>query len=362
MQKDSTEDSEVHGAKMSKLVIVPLLLTIALGVSGDVWPNRYLIPVEIDASSDKMIEYINYLNTTWKAGRNPGFEDPMYVRGLLGVLPDNSRYRLPERAVDIRSLGPLPEDFDSRENWPDCPTIREIRDQGSCGSCWAFGAVEAMSDRTCIHSPEGGSKVVVHLSADDLISCCRSCGMGCQGGYPGSAWSFWVHKGIVTGGNYDSDDGCMPYPIKWCDHHINGSLGPCDKKVPPTPRCVHMCRKGYGVDYKKDKHYGNSSYSVPSVAKQIQAEIMTNGPVEADFTVYSDFVHYKSGVYKRHSTQALGGHAIRLLGWGVEEGVPYWLAANSWNSEWGDRGYFKILRGSDECGIENDVVAGLPRY
>lgn len=41
----------------------------------------------------------------------------------------------------------LPENFDSRENWPKCPTIQEIRDQGSCGSCWAFGAVEAMSDR-----------------------------------------------------------------------------------------------------------------------------------------------------------------------------------------------------------------------
>ncbi|XP_075536543.1 cathepsin B [Dermacentor variabilis] len=347
---------------MSKSVTVHLLLTVALGVSGDVWSNRHLISGEIDAFSDKMIEYINYLNTTWKAGRNPGFEDLLYVRSLLGVPPENSLYRLPEQAVDISSLGPLPENFDSRENWPECPTIREIRDQGSCGSCWAFGAVEAMSDRTCIHSPAGGPKAVVHLSADDLLSCCRTCGMGCNGGFPGSAWSFWVHKGIVTGGNYDSDDGCMPYPIKACDHHVNGTLGPCDKKIPPTPRCVHMCRKGYDVSYRKDKHYGNSSYSVPSVPKLIQAEIMTNGPVEADFTVYADFVHYKSGVYQRHTDQALGGHAIRLLGWGVEDGVPYWTAANSWNTEWGDKGFFKILRGSDECGIESDVVAGLPRY
>nr|1SP4_A Chain A, Cathepsin B [Bos taurus] len=46
----------------------------------------------------------------------------------------------------------LPESFDAREQWPNCPTIKEIRDQGSCGSCWAFGAVEAISDRICIHS------------------------------------------------------------------------------------------------------------------------------------------------------------------------------------------------------------------
>ncbi|KAH7962599.1 cathepsin B isoform X1 [Rhipicephalus sanguineus] len=347
---------------MHKSVIVYLLSIVAFGVSQNAWRDRYLIPGETGAFSDKMIQYINYLNTTWKAGRNPGFEDPEYVRSLLGVSPENHRYRLPERALDLSSLGPLPENFDSRENWPECTTIGEIRDQGSCGSCWAFGAVEAMSDRTCIHSPSGGPKLVVHLSADDLLSCCRTCGSGCNGGFPGSAWSFWAKKGIVTGGNYESDDGCMPYPIKACDHHVNGTLGPCDKKIPPTPRCVHMCRKGYDVDYHDDKHYGKSSYSVPSMEKQIQAEIMTNGPVEADFTVYADFVHYKSGVYQRHTDEALGGHAIRLLGWGVENGVPYWLAANSWNTEWGDKGFFKILRGSDECGIEDDVVAGLPRY
>ncbi|OTF79247.1 hypothetical protein BLA29_014489 [Euroglyphus maynei] len=94
---------------------------------------------------------------------------------------------------------------------------------------------------------------------------------------------------------------------------------------------------------------------------QIQHEIMTNGPVEAAFIVYSDFVNYKSGVYKRHSNQAMGGHAIKILGWGVENGTPYWLCANSWNSDWGDEGFFKIYRGDDECGIESSIVAGMPK-
>lgn len=47
-----------------------------------------------------------------------------------------------------------------------------------------------------------------------------------------------------------------------------------------------------------------------------------------------------------------------MIGWGVENGTPYWLCVNSWNSSWGDNGTFKILRGSDECGIESGVVAG----
>lgn len=98
----------------------------------------------------------------------------------------------------------LPDSFDARKQWPDCPTIQQIRDQGSCGSCWvnltntqtqmgvktnikkifffffckfpqAFGAVEAISDRLCIHS---GSKISLEISAEDLLSCCDECGMG----------------------------------------------------------------------------------------------------------------------------------------------------------------------------------------
>ncbi|KAH3896885.1 hypothetical protein DPMN_021069 [Dreissena polymorpha] len=89
---------------------------------------------------------------------------------------------------------------------------------------------------------------------------------------------------------------------------------------------------------------------------------MTNGPVEAAFTVYADFPTYKSGVYQHKSGQMLGGHAIKILGWGTEDSTPYWLVANSWNEDWGDQGFFKILRGSDECGIESNIVAGMMKF
>jgi len=88
---------------------------------------------------------------------------------------------------------------------------------------------------------------------------------------------------------------------------------------------------------------------------------MTNGPVEASFTVYLDFVTYKSGVYVHKTGGALGGHAIKILGWGVDNGVAYWTVANSWNTDWGAAGYFLIKRGVDECGIESGVVAGKPK-
>lgn len=72
---------------------------------------------------------------------------------------------------------------------------------------------------------------------------------------------------------------------------------------------------------------------------------MTNGPVEVLFYVYEDFYSYKSGVYKHVTGDDLGGHAVKLLGWGVENGEPYWLCANSWGTGFGENGFFKILRG-----------------
>lgn len=308
--------------------------------------------------SSKMTEFINSLNTTWRAGEN--FEHDRFpvenFKKLLGVHPDAHNYRLPEVVHEIPPNFEIPDKFFSQEKWPDCPSIQEIRDQGSCGSCWAFGATEAMSDRTCIASQ---GRITGDISAEDLLSCCQGCGMGCNGGFPGAAWEYWVSKGLVTGGLYGSHQGCQPYAIPPCEHHTKGPRPACGNIV-HTPKCVHLCERGYNVSYSNDKIFGKKAYALTKKVDQIQYEIMTNGPVEADFTVFSDFPNYKSGVYKRHSIMPMGGHAVRILGWGVEKNVPYWLVANSWNTDWGDKGYFKILRGHNECGIESDINAGIP--
>jgi len=315
-------------------------------------PKKFYRPL-----SDGLINRINAMKTTWKAGRNFHQDVPMkYIAGLMGVHPDADKYQPPAKEPEAFN-GEIPESFDAREQWPDCPTIGEIRDQGSCGSCWAFGAVEAMSDRICIHS---GGEVNAHLSAENLVSCCYTCGFGCNGGFPGAAWSHWVKKGIVTGGNYNSSQGCQPYIIPACEHHSTGDRPPCSEGG-GTPKCIKTCDADYTVPYAEDLHFGASSYSVKKRPQDIQLELMKNGPVEAALTVYEDFLLYKSGVYQHVHGKALGGHAIRMLGWGVEDGTPYWLIANSWNTDWGDNGYFKILRGKDHCGIESQITAGLPK-
>ncbi|XP_038150559.1 cathepsin B [Cyprinodon tularosa] len=326
---------------------VILALAASLSVS--------LAKPRIHALSNDMVNYINKLNSTWKAGHNFRDVDYGYVKNLCGTL-----LKGPKLPVMVRSSGymKLPKEFDAREQWPNCPTLKEIRDQGSCGSCWAFGAAEAISDRICIHTK---GKVNKEISAEDLLTCCDSCGMGCNGGYPSQAWDFWTKEGLVTGGLYNSHIGCRPYTIEPCEHHVNGSRPPCTGEGGDTPKCISECEAGYTPSYKEDKHYGQTAYGVPALEDEIKSEIYKNGPVEGAFLVYEDFPSYKSGVYQHVSGSELGGHAIKILGWGEENGVPYWLCANSWNTDWGDNGFFKILRGSDHCGIESEIVAGIPK-
>lgn len=309
--------------------------------------------------SDKTIDFINKLNTTWKAARK--FDENVPLGHLTGMVihhPDKKNHTLP---VYYHKHIPkdLPEEFDARKNWPQCNSIRVVRDQASCSSCWAVAAAEAMSDRICIHSK---GKVQVNVSANDIITCCSECGFGCDGGFPAEAWNFYKEQGVVTGGLYGTDDGCQPFPFAPCEHNTKGPRPNCADDAPPTPKCTRVCRKGYEKGYSEDKHFGSKAYSIAKDETQIKAEIYKNGPVEAEMVVYVDFLFYKSGVYKHHGDFPLmGGHSIRLLGWGTDNGTPYWLAANSWNSDWGENGFFRILRGENHCDIEASINAGIPR-
>jgi len=309
--------------------------------------------LEAPANDPDLIHFVNnHANATWTAGKNRYFEGMTlgYAKKLCGALKGGPR--LPVKHHTTQHA--VPASFDARKQWGTiCPSTKEVRDQAACGSCWAFGGVEAMTDRTCIAS-QGSNKP--HLSAQDMLACCNSCGMGCNGGYPSAAWDYWVNEGLVTGGNYNGGL-CYPYSLKPCDHHVNGTHGPCGP-IQPTPPCTSQCQNG--ADWLKDKHFGQSAYQLGSVA-DIQNDIQKYGPVEAAFDVFADFLTYKSGVYQHLSGGFLGGHAIKVLGWGTLSGTDYWIVANSWNEDWGDKGYFLIKRGSDECGIEDGMVAGLPK-
>ncbi|KAH3758408.1 cathepsin B [Pelomyxa schiedti] len=224
---------------------------------------------------------------------------------------------LPKRIDDS-----LPVNFDGREQWPGC--IHGILDQADCGSCWAFASSEALSDRFCIWE-----NVDVVLSPQYLLSC-EFANLGCFCGSVASfAWDFLMREGITT-------IGCVPYVSG------NGDV--------PSCRDFSSCEDGspwtlyHALNFTHVGDFINADNHITEIMNALM-----QGPLDATFNVYADFHNYTSGVYRHLTGRYEGLHSVKVIGWGVENGTDYWLVQNSWGSDWGDHGYFKILKGSNEC-------------
>ncbi|KAF4679083.1 hypothetical protein FOZ60_015521 [Perkinsus olseni] len=175
-------------------------------------------------------------------------------------------------------------------------------------------------------------------------------------------------NGLVTGDDFtpsvfmDEYAGCWPYDFRPCNHLLGGAnYRACPEVMYKTPSCATSCPNDkYRTPFKEDRHSTDDLnptqfYSTDSIKK----EIMTNGPVSAAFDVYADFPTYKHGVYKHTCGEYLGGHAVKILGWGNYQGEDYWLVMNSWNKNWGDHGFFKIA--NKDSGINNLVLGAAAR-
>ena len=271
--------------------------------------------------SQDAIDYINSVQSSWIASKE-------WVGDMtLGVAKSFASLTIKRSEFPEFNWGSLlnhltvPESFDSRVQWPGC--IHPVLDQGQCGSCWAFGATEVLSDRYCIAS---GGKTDVVLSPQYLVNC-DSFNLGCNGGILSLAWFFLRTKGAPL-------NSCVPYTA------LDGT-------------CPTKCADGSTlVTYKAG---AASSYSTPA---SIQAAILEKGPIEVQFTVYQDFMSYSSGVYIHTYGDQLGGHAVKNIGWGVANGVNYWICQNSWGPSWGMQGFFWI--GFGQCGIDEGGIAGNP--
>jgi len=316
----------------------------------------------------QIAEEVNSMNTTWKASVPSKFqllktenEMKFFLGSNIKTGERKERYNAKRKTYGTENLKSLPENFDSRDQWSGCDSIKEIQDQSDCGSCWAVSSASAMSDRICIgqyNNHEARNKL--RISASDINSCCTGwCGSGCDGGEEDLAHEMWVSRGFVTGAEYGNNDYCISYPFAPCAHHVNvPGMKKCGGPEYHAPACRHRCTNdSYSKSYDQDIVKG-SSYNTFTGESDMMQEIHANGPLVIGFTVYEDFPTYKSGVYHHVSGSALGGHAVRVIGWGVEDGAKYWLVANSWNNHWGDQGLFRIRRGVNECNFESDAVSG----
>lgn len=300
--------------------------------------NRCLMEQEV-------IHSVNLQNSGWIARNYSEFWGRTLNEGLklrLGTLnPSKSVYRMnPVRR--IYSPDELPDEFDARIRWSS--DITPVHDQGWCGASWAISTVDVASDRFAIMS-KGTEKV--QLSAQHLISCDNRGQLACNGGYLDRAWLFMRKFGLT-------DEDCYPW------------LGQKDKcRILRKGKLSDSgCKKRNSFSLKNEPYKVGPAYRLGNET-DIMQEIITSGPVQATMRVYQDFFNYESGIYV-HSPlfecYQSGYHSVRIIGWGEEPSpingktVKFWRVANSWGREWGEDGYFRILRGTNECEIESFVL------
>jgi len=327
-----------------------------------------------------MIEEINAKpGITWKAAAHPRFSASppgISLAPLMGVKGD-WKEALDEavKRGDVEKFHAdpnvqVPDSFDAAEQWPQCAKmINDIRDQSACGCCWAFAGAEAASDRMCIAT---NASMMTPLSAQDLCFCgIQIFSHGCNGVQINTPWDHIKRIGAVSGGQFNSSGPfgagmCSDFSLPHCHHHGPQGADPYPDENTPgcpsvtqSPKCPKACDAASGKSWAADKYTFKGKVQSASGEAAIQQMIMAGGPVSTAFTVYSDFENYAGGIYSHTTGSMAGGHAVKFVGWGVENGKKYWKVANSWNPYWGEKGYFRIVRGDSEGngGIENGVVA-----
>lgn len=204
-----------------------------------------------------------------------------------------------------------------------------------CGSCWAHGTTSALADRFKISSK--GAFPELYLAPQLLLNC-PSCG-SCHGGFPGCVYEYAHQNGLV-------DETCAPYEAA---DGVCNDVGHC-KNCDPQ-KC--WAQSQYKI-YKADQ------YGSVSGADRMKAEIFARGPIACGIHVTDKFEAYNGGIYSEFVLFPMSNHVISIAGWGVENGVEYWIGRNSWGTYWGEGGWFRIRMHKDNLGIEDECYWATP--
>ncbi|XP_067890076.1 dipeptidyl peptidase 1 [Heterodontus francisci] len=286
------------------------------------------------------VKAINTVQKSWTAKFYEEYED-FTIQELINRAGGHSS-KIPRRprpmpvSEEMQKLAEsLPESWDWR-NVGGVNYVSPVRNQGSCGSCYSFSSMGMLEARIRILTNNTQLPI---LSTQQIVSCSQY-SQGCDGGFP-----------YLIAGKYAQDFGlveehCFPYI---------GQDTPCTIKK--------SCYRYYTSEY----YYVGGFYGACNEAV-MKLELVKNGPVSVAFEVYADFMYYHGGIYQHTGLRdpfnpfELTNHAVLLVGYGIDPQTKenYWIVKNSWGAEWGENGYFRILRGSDECAIESIAIAATP--
>ncbi|CAG9857253.1 unnamed protein product [Phyllotreta striolata] len=236
-----------------------------------------------------------------------------HLFGVIGEVNDTVEARYSRRLKHVMN-GNAPDSID----WRDFNVLTKVRQQSQrftiCGSCWAISAVGSIESQYAIKTKE-----LVELSVQELIDCTeKKFARGCEGGMTFAGFQYVMDNGVDTEESY-------PYEAR------DG-----------------ICRK------TKSKVKISGYVVIPKTDEYLMDAVGTVGPVSVAMK-FDDFTFYGGGIVKCADSKGRPNHAVLLIGYGEEDGVPYWLLRNSWGERWGEKGDFRIQRGIDkhDCGIHD---------
>jgi hypothetical protein len=243
---------------------------------------------------------------------------------------------LPNDTVGSTVVPALPASIDwgyTADNPLSRNVMSAIRDQGNCGSCWAFGTVAAVEAWANV----ARNSSITDLAEEYLVKDCCSAG-DCSGGYVSQASDFLVNTGSMP-------EQCFPY---------TASDGICAGYCPASSM---MTTNSWG-------YAGGNWWTIDINA--IKEALVRYGPMPAAMEVYEDFYAYAGGIYQHASGSYLGGHCITITGYVDNDEVAgggYFIVRNSWGTGWGEDGYFAVAYDSNcDFGIEATYYVGGATY
>lgn len=219
-----------------------------------------------------------------------------------------------------------------------------------CGGCWAEAATSALADRINIAKNNGTNWFA--LSPQTVINC--KAGGTCSGGDPLGVWEFAKTRGI---------------PEESCNHWVSADppnancsdILYCKDCVPPSAKPGNDSSNCSAVIQNRPfRVWKVSSYGQVSGIDAMKKAIYANGPIVCAIQATDKFMNYTGGIYQEFLLKPELNHAVSVVGWGNANGIPYWIGRNSWGTYWGEWGYFRILMGGLNLGIETDCSWAIP--